>query len=263
MSKFLLNLLVQISKVYQKSKFQIKFERILFLELCLALVFGPAADTSLPPQPARSPPPHWASASWLAQPTLPLLSLSHGPRLAFFFLRTNPIERSRPLAPHRVGHHRLLLPKWPEHSPLITSHHPASPLPKQLIMELHYATASPSMAGRLRSSPRPYKRRPSTLPPSHHPSDLPLSFPPLLSSTAVAEPDAAGETPLHSLPTHGDPAVELAGPSFPSPASWPELLGTGAVGGRAPVSSRARQWPPVHGGPVAPWTESTDFSVQK
>jgi hypothetical protein len=33
MSKFLLNLLVQISKICPKSKFQIKFERISFLEL--------------------------------------------------------------------------------------------------------------------------------------------------------------------------------------------------------------------------------------
>jgi hypothetical protein len=33
MSKSLLNLLVQISKLYKKSEFQIKFEKVLFLEL--------------------------------------------------------------------------------------------------------------------------------------------------------------------------------------------------------------------------------------
>jgi hypothetical protein len=43
MSKSLLNLLVQISKDCQKSEFQIKFEKVLFLELGLAPVFGLAA----------------------------------------------------------------------------------------------------------------------------------------------------------------------------------------------------------------------------
>jgi hypothetical protein len=124
------------------------------------------------------------------------------------------------------------------------------------------------MAGRLRSSPWSYKRRPSTPPPSHRPSILPLSFPPLLSSTTVAEPDTTGEMPLQRLLTRSDPAVELTDPSFPSPAPWPKLSGTEAAGGRAPGSSHARQWSPVHHGPVAPnstalWTESMDFSVQK
>jgi hypothetical protein len=43
MSKSHLNLLVQISKVCQKSEFKIKFEKVLFLELGPAQVFGPAA----------------------------------------------------------------------------------------------------------------------------------------------------------------------------------------------------------------------------
>jgi hypothetical protein len=256
MSKFLLNLHVQISKVCQKSKFQIKFERILILNFGPAPVFGPAVATSFPPQPARSTPPHWASVSRPAQPAPPLHSLPHEPRPAFYFLRMKPTECRHPLP----------LSKWPEHSPLITSHYPTDPLLKQLIMELHYAAASPSMVGCLRSSPRPYKRCPSTPPHSHHPSVLPLSFPPLLSSTAITvivEPDATSETPLHRLPTHDDHVVELAGPSFPSPAPCPELLGTGVARGRATVSSHARQWLLVHGGPVAPWTESMNFSVQK
>jgi hypothetical protein len=108
-------------------------------------------------------------------------------------------------------------------------------------MELHYVAASRSMVGHLRSSPRPYKRRPSTLPPLHRPSVLPLLFAPVLSSTAVtaiAEHDATGEMPLHLLPAHGEPTVELTGPSFLSLASWPELSGTGAAGGPAMVSSR-------------------------
>jgi hypothetical protein len=127
------------------------------------------------------------------------------------------------------------------------------------------------MIGHIRSSPRPYKRCPSTPPPSHCPGVLPLSFPPLLSSTVVtafAEPDVAGEMPLHRLLTHGDPTVELAGPSFPSLDPWPELSDIGVARGRAPVSSRVWQWPPVHGGPVAPrstapWTESMGFFCPK
>jgi hypothetical protein len=67
MSKSILNLLVQISKFYQKSEFQIKFEKALFLELGPAPVFGQAAARFLFFQPARSPSPHWASAS---QPAL-------------------------------------------------------------------------------------------------------------------------------------------------------------------------------------------------
>jgi hypothetical protein len=43
MSKSLINLPVQISKVCQKSEFQIKFKKDLFLELSPAPVFGPAA----------------------------------------------------------------------------------------------------------------------------------------------------------------------------------------------------------------------------
>jgi hypothetical protein len=69
---------------------------------------------------------------------------------------------------------------------------------------------------------------------------------------AVALPSrgsATGETPLHHLPSRGNPVIELACPPFLSPAPRSELSGTGAAGCRALVSSRARQWPSVHGGP--------------
>jgi hypothetical protein len=46
MSKSLSNLLVQILKVCQKSKFQIKFEKVLFLKLGPTPVFSQAAPTS-------------------------------------------------------------------------------------------------------------------------------------------------------------------------------------------------------------------------
>jgi hypothetical protein len=219
MSKFLLNVLVQISKVCQKSKFQIKFERILFLELWPSSDFRPSRDQfSSSPTGPLSPSP-WASA-----PDQP--SLRHP---AFFFLRTKPTERRHPLAPHHTARRPLPLSKRPEHSPLITFHHPADPFLKWHIMELHYAATSPSMAGRLRSSPQPYKRRPSTpatLTPPRRPT---LSFPSLLSSTANAEPNTASETPLHRHPTRGDRAIELADPSLPTPAPWTELSGTGAA----------------------------------
>jgi hypothetical protein len=57
MSKSLLNLLVQISKYCPKSKFQIKFEKVLFIEL------GPAQVSAQPPGP-------WPSAGQLSTPPL-------------------------------------------------------------------------------------------------------------------------------------------------------------------------------------------------
>jgi hypothetical protein len=110
---------------------------------------------------------------------------------------------------------------------------------------------------------QPYKTRLSTPPPSHCPGVPPLSFPPLPSSTtitAIAKSATASETPLHCLLARGDPAVELVGPSFPSPAPWLELLGTEVARGRAPVSSHVQQWPPMNGGPVAPSSTARGLS---
>jgi hypothetical protein len=70
-----------------------------------------------------------------------------------------------------------------------------------------------------------------------------------LAATLPSRGSTAGETPLHRLPNRGNPIVEPACQSFPSPAPWLELSGTGAAGGRFSVSSQAQQWPPVHGGP--------------
>jgi hypothetical protein len=70
MSKFIINLLVQIFKICQKSEIQIKFEKVLLLELGPAPVFSPAAAHFLFPSPTgRSPSPKWASTSRPAQPT--------------------------------------------------------------------------------------------------------------------------------------------------------------------------------------------------
>jgi hypothetical protein len=93
MSKFLLNVLVQISKVCQKSKFQIKFERILFLELWPSSDFRPSRDQfSSSPTGPLSPSP-WASASRPAQPAPP-----------GFLLPQDKADRAPPpscAAPHR------------------------------------------------------------------------------------------------------------------------------------------------------------------
>jgi hypothetical protein len=143
MSKFLPNLLVQISKICQKSKFQIKFKRISFLELWPSSSFWPSRG-------------HLPSS-----PTSPLSPTPLGLGL--------PTDPAYP----------AWLLKWLEHSPLITSHHPVVPLPKWLITEIHYATTSPSMVGCLCSSPQPNKRRLST-PASQTPPRHP---PPLISPT--------------------------------------------------------------------------------
>jgi hypothetical protein len=83
-----------------------------------------------------------------------------------------------------------------------------------------------------------------------HTSNAPsLSPQRALAIDLLSRGSAAGETPLHRLPSRGNPAIELACLPFLSLAPWSELSGTGVAGGQVPVSSRVRQWPPVHGGP--------------
>jgi hypothetical protein len=99
MSKSLLNLLVQIFKVCQKSEFQIKFENVLFLELGPAWVFVPAAWALAFGRPALPPPPLLlALASQLARPS-PSLSLTDawGPPLHLPPPTAQPRRRRRSL----------------------------------------------------------------------------------------------------------------------------------------------------------------------
>jgi hypothetical protein len=99
MSKFLLDLLVQIFKVYQKSKIQIKFKKVLLLELGPAPVFGLAVAHFLFPSPTgRSPSLHWASASRPAQ-----LALSAQPTTR----RWRPARLPPPSRGHASPHDRL------------------------------------------------------------------------------------------------------------------------------------------------------------
>jgi hypothetical protein len=138
------------------------------------------------------------------------------------------------------------------HSPIKRLHSPSSiPGNRRLQSGGIEASSTPAIEGTQPPPPRlhPIKGRPA-LSEDPHTSNAPSLSP--QRALAVAFPSrgsAAGETPLHRLPNRSNPIVELACLSFPSPARWSELSGTGATGGRASVSSRAWQWPPVHGGP--------------
>jgi hypothetical protein len=78
---------------------------------------------------------------------------------------------------------------------------------------------------------RPIKGRPALSEDPNTSSAPPLSPHHALTATHLTRGSTAGETPLHRLPTRDDPVVELTCPSFPSPAPWSELSGTGVAGG--------------------------------
>jgi hypothetical protein len=95
------------------------------------------------------------------------------------------------------------------------------------------APSTPAIEGTRPPPPRlrPIKGRPA-LGEDPHTSSAPSLRPHrALAATLPSRVSTVGETPLHRLPTCGDPVVELAFPSFPSPTHWSELSGTGAVGG--------------------------------
>jgi hypothetical protein len=94
----------------------------------------------------------------------------------------------------------------------------------------------------------PIKADPAPGEVSHTSNALSLSPHRALVVALPSRSSTAGETSFHRLPSRGNPAIEFVGPPFLSPAPRSELSGTGVAGGRAPVSSRERQWPPVHGG---------------
>jgi hypothetical protein len=149
MSKSLLDLLIQISKVCQKSEFQIKFEKVLFLKLGPALVFGlaswalafgqPASPSSSlgpppSPRPSHRPPPSlrgpWPAGRPKPPPPRPgllltarppgLLPLSPTSRLTEATTTGRPSAAGSPfsypieLLPHPVTDMppRLLSPLW-------------------------------------------------------------------------------------------------------------------------------------------------------
>jgi hypothetical protein len=138
------------------------------------------------------------------------------------------------------------------HSPIKRRHFPTSiPGNRHLQSWSIEASSTPAIEG-TRPPPsrlRPINGHPALGEDSHTSNAPPLSPQRAPTVTLSSRGFAAGETPLHHLPNCGNPIIELACPSFPSSALWSDLSGTGAAGGRALVSFRARQWPPIHGGP--------------
>jgi hypothetical protein len=95
------------------------------------------------------------------------------------------------------------------------------------------APSTPANEGTRPPLPRlcPIKGHPALGEDPHTSSAPSLSPHQALAAALLSRGSATDETPLHRLPTRGDPIVELACPSFPSPAPWLELSGTGAAGG--------------------------------
>jgi hypothetical protein len=115
MSKFLLNLLVQISKALVYSKIKFYSEKNFSRHFWSIRPFGPAAPIFFSFQPAvflPPPPPHWASASRPAQPA------------TFFFLPHRSQARMVPPVGLAPPPRSTLTPppeekKWPHQSPFI------------------------------------------------------------------------------------------------------------------------------------------------
>jgi hypothetical protein len=202
------------------------------------------------------PPPHWASASRRAQltsrPNRPPSSSSRtGAK------RTRGRRRPTSRRPH--GRPRRPPPdekktaaSIPLHSPINRRHSPSSNTGnRHLQTRAIEAPSTPAIEGAWPPPPRlcPIKGCPALSEDSHTSNAPSLSPQRALAMALLSQSSTASETPLHHLSSHDNPVIELACPSFPSPAPQSELSGTRAVGSRAPVSSRARQWPPVHGGP--------------
>jgi hypothetical protein len=131
MAKSLLNLLVQISNVCQKSEFQIKFEKVLFLEFGPAQVFSPAAGPwpSVGPHP---PPPLLLGLAPLPARPSPSLSDVQPPRSP-----SNPIKgclgiRSSPVPPSPLSTPRASLSRALLHSYLCRCHATAFRAPVSL-----------------------------------------------------------------------------------------------------------------------------------
>jgi hypothetical protein len=130
------------------------------------------------------------------------------------------------------------------HSPVKRRHFPSSiPGNRRLQSRGIEASSTSAIEGTGPPPPRlrPIKGRPALGEYSHTSNAPPLSPQRGPAIALQSRGSTACETPLHRLPNRGNPVIELACLSFPSPAPWLELSGTGAAGGRAPVSSRAWQ----------------------
>jgi hypothetical protein len=296
MSKFLLNLLLQISKAFVNSKNPI------FIQKEFSSEFGPPGPAS--PVLARSAP-QAAARARSAHPGLRGLGVIAKSRLYFEFAQPGDDAFSlcyRQLGPTcqihplpRAGRPRSEIPRA---SPQLI----ASRLLAAIIATPIKAPYSPALIPLLESplTPSPAINRvgrkfpavthrhflpgapPSPIKGEHHPRVTPHLSPllfPSLHAYAMSSPSAAASRfcttvarPLQRRPSSGEARAEL--PVLPSPFCAPagELWRTGVAGGQAPVSA-----PPcplsasasVHNGPSTPsrstdtWTRSTDLSVGK
>jgi hypothetical protein len=266
MSKFLLNLLLQISKALVNSKIQFLIQKFFFLtfgpaDLAAHSAFGPARLlTSLPPQaetaPAGPPSPHvgrvftgirfpfWFAPSEL--PPLPRLSVKRAPAVSSVphlqppeFTRAATASRPPSAAELRAsGATEPLPPRL--HFPSFNS--PLKPSSVFNGVKAINAGVNP-LATPPRRSPDPDKRR---APPPEFTAPLPASlrFSPCLSlplterrrlqfCTAIARP------PCRRLSSGEAPAeLPMLSSLYCAPAG--ELWCTGAAGGRTPVSAPPR-----------------------
>jgi hypothetical protein len=122
----------------------------------------------------------------------------------------------------------------PLHSPINRRHSPSSNTSnRRLQTGAIEAPSMPAIEGAWSPPPRlrPIKGHPALGEDSHTSNAPPLSPQRALAVALPSRSSAAGETPLHHLPSRGNPVIELAYPSFPSPAPRSELSGTGAARG--------------------------------
>jgi hypothetical protein len=227
MSKSLQNLLVQISKVCQKSEFQIKFENVLFLELEPAQVFGPAA---------------WAWALAFGRPTPPT-PLGPSPSLSLTNTRAPPLHLPPPPArPRRRRRltHALPPPGAPPSSALVMAVAPPLITPRSIPFQnsrLHRnygAPPPPPVPLRRSTAPlplRPYKRVPwhpllplllpcPSFPSLRTPSEPASSTPPPPPSPSSCRCSAAFRASVS--PKSGPPCFPLPPPPLGQSSRAPE-----------------------------------------
>jgi hypothetical protein len=120
MSKFLLNLFVQISIVCQKSKFQIKYERILFLELWPSSGFWPRRS-HIPYSLTGPLSPSPLGLGLLSGPACPTPPLTAAWAPPDFLLPLDELDRAPP--PACAAPHRPAPPSTSEMARALTPHH--------------------------------------------------------------------------------------------------------------------------------------------
>jgi hypothetical protein len=244
MSKFLINLLLQISKDLVYSKIKLLFGKEIFL------TFGPISPTASRPirpfgpamahffsfQPAIPPPlglslsagpahPHGPTGRLLPPPA-PEPSAQDAatgqPRAA---PRSTPMTSTR----RKIMAASILL-----HSPIKRCHSPSSITGNRRLQSRAIEALSTLAIEGARPPPphlRPIKGRPALGEDSHTSNAPSLSPQHALTIALLSRGSTVSETPLHCLTSRDNPIIELACPSLPSPAPRSELSGTGAAGG--------------------------------